>query len=121
AEAAFPTRPTGDRRQFHLEQDKFTKGDAVVLHTLIRSLKPRTVVEVGSGNSSRLIGSAAQTNRAEGQPLRHVIIDPFARTDELPAEAEVIASPVERLDVAFFGALEAGDVLFVDSSHMAKF
>src|SRR5205814_5291468 len=62
AEAAFPARPTGDPQQFHLDQDKFTKGDAVVLYTLIRSLKPKRVVEVGSGNSSRLIGSAARAN-----------------------------------------------------------
>ena len=97
-------------------QDWFPRLDAAVAYTLIRGARPRRVVEVGSGHSTRFIARAAGDG---GFPCAITAIDPAPRAalDGLAA-VTALRTPVHRVGCAPFEALEAGDVLFVDSSHI---
>ena len=47
---------------FHLGQEWFCHGDALILYAMIRHLQPQRIIEVGSGFSSALIGPLNATS-----------------------------------------------------------
>ncbi|MHB8692684.1 MAG: class I SAM-dependent methyltransferase [Solirubrobacteraceae bacterium] len=110
--------PPLDGPGFHLLNPFYGPLDAELLFGLVRHLKPRRVLELGSGYSSLVIDAAAERNARDGSPLEHTIVDPF------PSPL-VAARPVERvaaqtLELDRFTSLQAGDILFVDSTHTVK-
>jgi hypothetical protein len=120
---ALPAEPTGDPHQFHLNNEAFGPVDAGVFYALLRRLRPRRLVEVGTGYSTLLAAQALARNADEGHPGRHSAIDPWPFQwvrGSFPAGVESIAKPVQEVPLSTFQALEADDVLFLDSSHVAK-
>lgn len=97
----------------------FSGFDAAVYYALIRHLKPARIIEVGGGYSTRIAHHALTRN----QSGRLTCIEPFpeARLLEANLNIELIQQPVEQIDVEFFAALDANDILFIDSSHTVKF
>lgn len=96
-----------------LDQAWFPSLDAAVAYTLVRERKPRRVVEVGSGHSTRLLARALA---GVGEILA---IDPAPRADiaGLPG-VRVVPSTLQAAPRDVFDGLAAGDLLFVDSSHI---
>lgn len=106
---------------FHYDNPFFLEGDADLLYALIRKHRPRRFVEIGCGWSSRLASQAFNRNQTEtGWRTEHVCIDPYVAGDFEALGARHVRSPVESCDPGLFAALEAGDMLFVDSSHMIR-
>lgn len=100
-----------------LVNDYFSGLDAVVYYSLIRRLKPRRIIEIGGGYSTRIAGKALATN----QSGRLTCIEPFPDERLDGARVHLVTKRVEELDVSFFSALEPNDILFIDSSHTVKF
>lgn len=100
----------------------FTLVDAMTLYFMIRHLKPRRYVEIGSGFSTYYAWLAVTKNREEGSECEMTCIDPFptGRLASLAGGPKMIASRVEEVDLGFFGELSDGDVLFIDSTHVLK-
>ncbi len=96
-------------------QDWFPRLDAAAAYTIVRTRRPRLIIEVGSGHSTRFLLRAAEDG---GLDTRIVAIDPSPRAPFVSARIEHVSSPLERADPAVFGRLGAGDVLFIDSSHV---
>jgi predicted O-methyltransferase YrrM len=96
-----------------LEQSWFPSLDAAVAYTMVRERKPGRIVEVGSGHSTRVLA------RALGGLGEIVAIDPAPRADivDLPA-VRVVPSTLQAVSFESFDKLQAGDVLFIDSSHI---
>lgn len=88
--------------------------DAIALYCLTALKRPRRYVEVGSGNSTKFVRRAI---RDHGLSTAIISIDPEPRAEIDALCDEVVRSPLERSDLALFGALAAGDLVFVDSSH----
>jgi hypothetical protein len=115
----------GNRRYKEAIEASFGPGygyiEAQCLHGVIRALKPGRIIEVGSGNSSHVMLGALELNSAEGRGGRLTCVEPFP-SDYLKAnrQIELIQSPVEELDPATFDSLDAGDLLFIDSSHAIR-
>ena len=105
-----------------LRNDSFEDFDAAVLHGLLRRLKPRRYIEIGCGFSSHFSSRAIQMNRKENAPCSITFIDPAPRLplDLQAPGAEWIQSPVQKVSPAVFEQLAAGDVLFIDTSHVLK-
>lgn len=95
--------------------------DARTLYYTLREEKPRRYLEVGSGLSTYYASLAAEKNAAEGSPLTITCIEPypFAALRTLP-DFELVEGFVQDVPLARFEELEAGDVLFIDSSHALK-
>ena len=96
-------------------QDWFPRLDAAAAYAMVRTLRPRRIVEVGSGHSTRFMARAVADG---GLDTRITSIDPEPRATLSGLDIEWISSPVQR--VAAFPPLGAGDILFIDSSHQVK-
>ncbi len=96
-----------------LGQSWFPSLDAAVAYALVRERKPKRIVEVGSGHSTRILA------RAECGVGEILAIDPMPRTDiaGLPG-VRIVPSTLQAAPADVFDGLGAGDVLFVDSSHI---
>ena len=54
----FPEKPCVDPHKYHLDQPAYRSGDAEILYAIIRDIKPRQIIEIGSGYSTLLISQA---------------------------------------------------------------
>lgn len=108
---------------FDFQNGFFGGFDAAVYYALIRQLKPRQVIEVGGGYSTRIAARALTHNRQEDRDGGLKCIEPYPEsrlTDEI-AQTHLITKPVQEVDIGFFAEMEANDILFIDSSHTVKF
>src|SRR6185503_17405195 len=101
------------------ENDYFAGFDAAVYYALIRHLRPRRVIEIGSGYSTRFADNAL-TQNVGGGTLTCIEPNP-ERLNGLTSRVDLIQKRVEEIGVDFFSQLEANDILFIDSSHTVKF
>jgi hypothetical protein len=112
---------SGEAEAFSPRNPVFGPGDADVLYSMLRTSRPSSVLEVGSGHSTRLVRRAISANASDGYPCRHVAIEPYeAPWLERLGLDEVIRSPVQEVPIACFESLGPGDVLVIDSSHVIR-
>jgi hypothetical protein len=97
------------------DQDWFPRLDAAAAYAMVRGLRPRRIVEVGCGHSTRFMARAVADG---GLPTRITAIDPQPRASLAGLDIDWIQAPVQR--VAAFPPLGPGDILFIDSSHQLK-
>jgi hypothetical protein len=111
----FPQSSNGDQDGFYLDNGYFRSVDAELLYSVIRHKKPKRIVEVGSGFSTRLIARAIR----DGQLTSTLTsIDPSPRVEVGGHATQHIRSAVEDLDPkSIIESLQEGDLLFIDSSH----
>jgi hypothetical protein len=99
----------------------YTAVDALTLYMMLRDLKPRRYIEVGSGLSTYYCSLAAARNAKEGHPLAITCIEPhpFEKLHTIPS-IQVIPKQIQDIDLSLFRELQKNDVLFIDSSHILK-
>ena len=99
-------------------QDWFPRLDAAMLYALARRRPPCRAVEVGSGHSTRFLLRALRDGGAEADVTA---IDPAPRADlaGLEDRLRLLRRTVQEAGRQPFEALEAGDWLVIDSSHVA--
>lgn len=105
--------------QFHFNNSIFDHVDAFVLYCMIRHFKPRNIIEVGSGWSTRLSAQAAVKNGS----TRLVSIEPYpgdVLQAGFPGLDSLITKKVQEVDPSVFEQLGEGDILFIDTSHVIK-
>ena len=96
-------------------QDWFPRLDAAAAYAMVRSTRPKRIVEVGSGHSTRFLARAVADGKLD---TRITAIDPQPRASIEKLPVEWLRVPVQR--VAAFPPLGPGDILFIDSSHQVK-
>jgi predicted O-methyltransferase YrrM len=110
-----------DPTEYYALNDQYPPLDAWLLEAMLRWLRPRRVIEVGSGYSSLV---TARVNRELlGGAMRFTCVEPYPRqflVDGVPGVSDLIVSKIQDVPVDEFEALGAGDVLFVDTSHVVK-
>jgi hypothetical protein len=123
-ELPYPEVGAADGLRYRYDNVFFGYGDAIAYYSMLRSIRPRRILEIGSGWSSAL--ALDVVDRFLGGETSMIFIEPFTeRLDSLlrPVDrrsCEVIAEPLWRVDVAIFDELDAGDILFIDSTHVSK-
>ena len=111
----FARDSNGDGEEFYLENGYFRSVDAEMLYSVVRQKKPRRIIEIGSGFSTRLMALAIREGKLE---TSIVSIDPSPRVEVDGFVNQHIQSVVEHLDPAtIVDSLAEGDLLFIDSSH----
>jgi Methyltransferase domain len=110
--------------RYHYDNMFYSYSDAVHYALMLQRLGPRRVIEVGCGYSSALALDVVE-NSSEPWPVAFTFIEPFpevlrhlARPGDL--EGRLVECALQEVDVSTFSALEAGDFLFIDSTHVAK-
>jgi Methyltransferase domain len=96
----------------------YPSPDGIVLYCMLRQLRPRRVIEIGSGFSSSVIldtvGDGTELTFIEPRPAR-------LRSLLLPQDRlTILEAPLQETSLSRFTELEANDILFVDSSHVSK-
>jgi hypothetical protein len=100
----------------------FETVDAEIAYCLVRHFKPKQIVEVGGGHSSRVMAAALEQNlKVDGIRGTLLTIDPHP--DRFPKEAlsdrvQLISASVQSVDMDVFLSLEDDDFLFLDSTHV---
>jgi len=122
-ELPFRRQKTRDLRYFY-ENRFYSYSDAIVLFCMMRLLKPKRIIEVGSGYSSCAI---LDTNELFFENcIECSFIEPYSeRLFELIKETDVgrmrfIQMRAQDVEMSVFSKLADGDILFVDSSHVSK-
>lgn len=117
----FPMESPTERR-YYFNNSSFTTGDAEYWYQLIRHVKPRRIIEIGSGNSTLMAIEATRKNSAVESHYRCDItcIEPYEMPWLEEVGVSVIRKKVEDVDLSVFSKLERNDVLFIDSSHVIR-
>jgi predicted O-methyltransferase YrrM len=108
--------------QFYYKNGSFETGDADFLYSLIRFKKPKRIIEIGSGHSTKIARLAIEKNNKDDNEYscHNICIEPYEMRWLEKTGVDVIRKRVEHLDISFFNQLEANDILFIDSSHMIR-
>lgn len=112
--AAIPVDDPGDARTPCWRNNSFPGLDVVALYSFMARERPQRYIEVGSGSSTRVARAAIDQH---GLPTRITSIDPHPAVDIDQVCDVVHRTQLEKLDLALFEELEAGDVLFIDGTH----
>lgn len=117
-----PATSTGNPRDFYLENSLYEALDAETLYAMVRRFRPRRVLELGSGMSTLVIADALRHDGIiDGR--RHDVYDPYPRDDlggVLEQLANLYSIPATEVPLERFTTLQAGDILFVDTTHTVK-
>jgi hypothetical protein len=111
-----------DDLTFHFNNQSFLSGDAEYLYNIIRLRKPRTLVEIGCGNSTKIAQLAIKQNAKQDPAYQceHICIEPYEMPWLEKLGIEIVRKRVEDNNTEIFNKLEEGDILFIDSSHMIR-
>lgn len=112
---------TPDLCDFYTQNSQFSWLDSRAFFVLLRHWRPKQMIEVGSGFSTLL---AADVNRRflDGR-LRLTCVEPYPRPFLHQAALELdrlVEEKVQDVPFELFEALQSGDILFIDSSHVSK-
>lgn len=113
-----------DGLRFYFDNVMFSYGDATSLYSMIRHLRPRRIVEIGSGFSSA-VSLDTNDHFFDGQ-IKCTFVEPnnerlLSLLKEKDKEtSRIVRALAQDVDLSVFTELEANDILFVDSSHVSK-
>ncbi len=120
---ALPTQQEPGTR-YYVDNHMYGIGDALIYAGMIRHLRPRRVIEVGSGFSSAVLLDTL--DQSPDLMTQMTFIEPY--TDRLDAllrpvdhhRVRIIRSGVQDVPLDVFTQLGAGDILFLDTTHISK-
>jgi hypothetical protein len=124
----YPEMPFTEYQQPHLryffENAFYAYSDAIVLYCMLRHLRPQKLIEVGSGFSSCV---TLDTNELFfDNSISCSFIEPYPERlfsllkDGDRERNEIIQKDLQEIELDRFAELGAGDILFIDSTHVLK-
>lgn len=122
---AWRERRGGDRSRYTPDNSAYHPGEAEVLYATVRSTRPRRIIEIGCGITTLIIAEALADARLDDPAYewQYTCVEPF-RPEYLrdpPAQvSEFLDEPVQKLSPDRVAQLEAGDILFIDSTHVVR-
>lgn len=106
---------TGPAPAPRFDQDWFPRLDAAAAYAFVRHAKPRRIVEVGSGHSTRFLARAISDG---GLATRMICIDPAPRASLEGLAVDWLPVLVQDAPMDCIAGLGPHDILFIDSSHV---
>ena len=114
-------KPGNSIFNFELGNGAFEAGDFETLYQFCRTTKPKRVVEIGSGHSTKVLAWALKVNKEKDNlESEHICIEPYENPWLSKLPVKVLRKKVEDIDISFFRSLKSGDLLFIDSSHVIR-
>jgi len=113
-----------DGLRYYFDNPTYSYSDAILLHGMIRHLRPRRIVEIGSGFSSCMMldtndlffdGSIALTFI---EPYPDLLMSVIRDSDKMSVRR--IEQRLQDVVIDEFQELRENDILFVDSTHVSK-
>lgn len=122
----FPYLRKSQELMYSLDNGWFENSDGFILFCFLKKFRPKKVIEIGSGHSSALMLDAEKHLFDGNLELTFIDPNPNDRLDQYIShsddsqKAKVVTKEVQEVDVDFFKTLDENDILFIDSSHVAK-
>lgn len=88
--------------------------DIIMLYTIVAESKPQKYLEIGSGNSTKVVYKAKKDLNLD---TKIISIDPKPRIEIDDLADMIIRKPLECLEDEIVEQLGENDILFVDNSH----
>ncbi len=113
-----------EKLRYFLDNLFFSYGDGIILYSFLRHFSPKRIIEVGSGFSSCEMLDI--NDLFLNKQIDFTFIEPFPDRlfgllfEEEKKKVRVEVKPVQEVELNIFSSLEANDILFIDSSHVAK-
>jgi len=124
SEVELPAKPAAGWRYYHAN-GYYGYGDAIVLQGMLRRAEPSRIVEIGAGFSSALILDVA--DRFLDRPVDCTFVEPYPENrllrllrPEDHARVRIVRRFLQEIDLSMFDTFQAGDIVFIDSSHVSK-
>lgn len=106
---------------FDTDNEFFSRLDALYLIGMVDTYRPKQIIELGGGHTTDLFLDCL--DYFDLKATRLTTIEPFpdrlAGASNHP-QMKLLPVNAENADLALFETLEAGDILFIDSSHVVK-
>jgi predicted O-methyltransferase YrrM len=110
--------------RYYFENPAYSYSDAIFLHCMLRHVKPKKIIEIGSGFSSCVTLDTDELFL--GGSLEVTFIEPYPDLLRSLIKAEdnnkikIIPKRLQDVELCEFEALKENDVLFIDSTHVSK-
>ena len=123
-ESPFRNEEKSPSHRFFNNNGIYGYSDALVLESMIRLLRPSRIVEAGSGFTSALMMDV--NSKYFGNAIQLEFIEPYPeRLFKLLSAADknqvrIHVQGLQTVDLSTFSSLKNQDILFIDSSHVAK-
>ena len=113
-----------EKLRYLFENGSYSYTDGIILYSMIRHFEPKRIIEIGSGHSSMVMLDTNelffnnQINLTFIEPYPEKLYSLMKEWDK--KETTVVKREVQQVSLDVFEKLEAGDILFVDSTHISK-
>jgi predicted O-methyltransferase YrrM len=118
---------TDEKREgfrYYFDNHWFARGSAIILYSIMRHFHPKRIVEIGSGYSSAAMLDV--NDRFFDGKIAFCFVDPYPdRLLSLMNENDtqthqIVVDNVQNCPNQLFTDLDKDDIVFIDSSHVAK-
>ncbi|MBX9742857.1 MAG: class I SAM-dependent methyltransferase [Chthoniobacterales bacterium] len=110
--------------RYYFENPSYGYSDAILLYCMIRDLKPKNIIEVGSGHSSCVMLDTNELYFKNSINLTFIEPNPKLLLSLIKEEDKqrhtVIQKRLQEIDLKIISSLKKNDILFIDSSHVGK-
>lgn len=107
--------------RYKLKNGMFDEADAILYYGILRKYRPQRIIEIGSGYSTALALDVREKYLTE---CKIICIEPYpdrlTQTLKDIEEVTLYKEFVQNIDKEKFDELEMEDILFIDSSHVAR-
>lgn len=118
------TEEKRDGARFYYNNPNYGRGEAIIYAAMLRFLRPRRVIEIGSGYTTLLLLDTLDQMNSRDTSI--TCIEPVPEllrsllTPEDSARVDIHACVAQDSEPSWFEELQSGDILFVDSTHVSK-
>jgi len=113
-----------DGLRYYFNNPSYSYSDAICLYAMIRHVKPKRLIEIGSGYSSCVTLDTNET--FFDNSIACTFIDPYPELllslikDADKEAVNIIPTKLQEVSLKQFSSLRENDILFVDSTHVSK-
>jgi hypothetical protein len=123
AEFPFPNDQT-KRLRYWTKNGTFSRGDGIILYSILRHLQPARIIEVGSGMSSCLMLDVDELFLKNKMQLTFIDPHPDRLLEQISSKdlkrIKLVPKKLQDVDLSIFESLEPNDIAFFDSTHVSK-
>jgi len=106
---------------FNIQNKFFEYGDAEIYYQFIRQLKPKNILEIGSGYSTLIALEAIKKNKDIDQINTEITcVEPYENKWLDDLNIKILRKKIENIEESYYLNLKSGDILFIDTSHIIR-
>ena len=108
---------------YHFDNPNYSYTDGIVLFCAMNHFRPKRLIEIGSGFSTCAIldtdrlSLSSQTQITSIEPHAELLRSLIARSND---SITIVEKKLQDTELEVFDQLGAGDILFIDSTHISK-